>query len=95
MLQIFAASWFISCEKEVFDINPTMEAYYMESIKLPSATIDSVKSFSSKVDGFTKSYPLALEHEKYPKIKEIIKAASLRLTIDVDTTWDVEKTIWF
>ena len=58
-------------------------------------TIDSVKSFSSKVDGFTKSYPLALEHEKYPKIKEIIKAASLRLTIDVDTTWDVEKTIWF
>ena len=87
ILLAFAISWLTSCEKEVFDINPTMEAYYMESIKLPSATIDSVNSFSSKVDGFTRSYPLALEHEKYPLIRENIKAASIRITIEVDTTW--------
>lgn len=84
-----------SCEKDVFDVNPQMEAYYIESLQLPSVTIDSVKSFSSKVDGFTRSYPLALEHEKYPKIKENIKAASLRITITCDTTWAGETHINF
>ena len=95
ILLAFAISWLTSCEKEVFDINPTMEAYYMESIKLPSATIDSVNSFSSKVDGFTRSYPEALEHKRYPQIKENIKSASLRITITCDTTWTGETHINF
>ena len=95
ILLVFAISWLTSCEKEVFDINPTMEAYYMESIKLPSATIDSVNSFSSKVDGFTRSYPEALEHKRYPQIKENIKSASLRITITCDTTWTGETHINF
>lgn len=77
----------LSCEKEVYDINPQMESFYMESVQLPSVTIDSVKSFSSKVDGFTRSYPWAVEHQRYPQIKENIKAASIRITIEVDTTW--------
>lgn len=88
LLILLVFCWlFPSCEKEVFDVSPTMEAYYLESVKLPSVSLDSVQSFSSKVDGFTQSYPLALEHEKYPLIKENIKAASIRITIEVDTTW--------
>ena len=84
-----------SCEKSVFDINPSMEAYYVESIQLPSVTLDRVQSFSKKVDGFTASFPEALEHEKYPLIKANIKSASLRLVITCDTTWDGETHINF
>ena len=84
-----------SCEKDEFDVNPQMEAYYIESLQLPSVTIDSVKTFSSKVNGFTRTYPMALEHEKYPLIKENIKAASLRITITCDTTWTGETHINF
>lgn len=95
ILLAFAISWLTSCEKEVFDINPMMEAYYMESMKLPSATLDSVQSFSSKVDGFTRSYPEALEHKRYPQIKENIKSASLRLTITINDEWDGDTLIHF
>ena len=84
---------FPSCEKEVFDVSPTMEAYYVESVKLPLVTLDSVQSFSKKVDEFMQSYPLALEHKRYPLIKENIKAASLRLVITCDTTWDGTITV--
>ena len=84
-----------SCEKEGYDISPQMELFYTESIKLPSATLDSVQSFSSKVDGFTRSYPEALEHKRYPQIKENIKSASLRITITCDTTWTGETHINF
>lgn len=87
LLLVFAISWFTSCEKEVYDINPQMESFYMESVQLPSVTIDSVKSFSSKIDGFTRSYPWAVEHQRYPQIKENIKSASIRITLEVDTTW--------
>ena len=60
---------FVGCEKEVYDINPQMEAFYVESVHLASASADSINSFSNKVDGFTKSYPWAVEHEFYPYIK--------------------------
>ena len=95
ILLAFAISWLTSCEKEVFDINPMMEAYYMESMKLPSATLDSVKSFSSKIEGFTRSYPWAVEHQRYPQIKENIKSASIRITLEVDTTWAGVETYHF
>lgn len=84
-----------SCEKEGYDISPQMELFYMESIKLPSATLDSVQSFSSKVDGFTRSYPEALEHKRYPQIVQNIKAASFRIVITVDTTWAGTDSISF
>ena len=95
ILLVFAISWLTSCEKEVFDINPTMEAYNMESKGLYSVTIDSVRTFSSKVDGFVAVNPIAKEHEKYPLIQANIKSASLRITITCDTTWAGEKTIHF
>ena len=95
LLLVFAISWFTSCEIEVYDINPQMESFYMESVQLPSVTIDSVQSFSSKVDGFTRSYPEALEHKRYPQIKENIKSASLRLTITINDEWDGDTLIHF
>lgn len=82
-----------SCEKDEFDVNPQMEAYYIESLQLPSVTIDSVKTFSSKVNGFTRTYPMALEHKRYPQIKENIKSASLRISITINDEWDGETHI--
>ena len=95
LLLFLVIGWLTSCEKEVFDVSPTMEAYYNESVKLPSVSIDSVESFSNKVDGFTRSYPEAKEHNKYPLIKENIRLASVRFTIEIDTTWAGETHIKF
>jgi hypothetical protein len=47
------------------------------------------------VDGFTRAYPMALEYEKYPLIQENIKAASIRITIEIDTTWTGVDTYHF
>ena len=74
----------MSCGKVSFDISPTMERFYNESIGLPSRTVDSINKFDNKVDGFTVRYPEALDHYRYPQIKENIKVA---LEIKVDTTW--------
>lgn len=95
MLLLLASIILPSCEKAVIDEYPQMESFYVESKGLNFVTIDSVKSFSSKVDGFVTTYPLAKEHEKYPLIQANIKSASLRLTITVDTTWAGEETIHF
>ena len=96
LLLLLSASFILpSCEKAVIDEYPQMEAYYVESKGLYSVTIDSVRTFSSKVDGFVAVNPLAKEHEKYPLIQANIKSASLRLTITVDTTWAGEETIHF
>jgi len=52
-------------------------------------------SSSGKVDGFVTVNPLAKQHDKYPLIQANIKAASLRMTIDIDTTWAREETFNF
>ena len=86
----------IGCEKEVISEGyPEMEGFYVESCGLPSVTIDSVKSFTVKVNDFTTEYPESKEHLLYPKIQENIKMASLPLTITCDTTWDGETHIKF
>ena len=96
LLLLLSASFILpSCEKAVIDEYPQMESFYVESKGLNFVTIDSVRTFSSKVDGFVAVNPLAKEHEKYPLIQANIKSASLRLTITVDTTWAGEKTINF
>ena len=95
VLLVFAVSWFASCEKDVYDINPTMEAYYMESLKLPSVTLDSVQSFSNKLEVFTRSFPWAVEHKRYPQIKENIKVASIRINITINDEWDGDTIIYF
>ena len=85
-----------SCEKSTLtDDYPVMEDFYMESIKLPTVTTDSVKRFSSKVDGYVTQFPQAKQHKRYPQIVQNIKAASFRIVITVDTTWDGDTTIYF
>ena len=69
ILLVFAISWLTSCEKEVFDINPTMEAYNMESKGLYSVTIDSVRTFSSKVDGSSLGKGIYIKNGKKVIIK--------------------------
>lgn len=97
LVLLFAACLMvIGCEKEVIgDGYPEMEGFYVESCGLPSVTIDSVRSFTIKVNGYTTEYPESKEHSLYPKIQENIKMASLRLTITCDTTWDGETHINF
>ena len=67
-----------------FDISPTMERFYNESVELPSRTVDSINKFDNKVNSFTIRYPEALDHYRYPQIKENVRVA---LVITVDTAW--------
>ena len=83
-----------SCEN-VTDDYSIMEDYYVESVQLPTVSLDSVKSFSNKIDGYVTVNPLAKEHRRYSQILANIKAASIRMVIDVDTIWDGERHISF
>ena len=86
----------VGCEKQVISESyPEMKAFYTESCTLPAVTIDSVKTFSAKVGKYVTKYPESKSHSLYPKIQENIKAASLRITIECDTTWDGETHINF
>jgi len=86
----------VGCEKQVNSEGyPEMEAFYTESCALPAVTIDSVKTFSAKVSNYVSKYPESKTHSLYPQIQENIKSASLRITIECDTTWDGETHINF
>jgi len=85
-----------ACEKDVIGQGyPEMEGFYVESCGLPTVTIDSVMLFSTKVNNYTIEFPESKEHSLYPKIQANIKSASLRITIECDTTWDGETHINF
>ncbi len=81
----FVCLLMLGCEKDVVDY---MEAYYDESMGLQSVSIDSVKAFSNKVSTYVSEYPEEKQHPLYPKIQNNIKAAVIRITLEVDTTWD-------
>jgi hypothetical protein len=72
-----------------------MEGFYIESCGLPSVNIDSVKSFSTRVNDYTTEYPESKEHSLYPKIQANIKSASLRLTITINDEWAGDTIIHF
>lgn len=97
LVLLFAACLMvIGCEKDVIGEGyPEMEGFYVESCALPTVTIDSVKSFTIKVNDYTTEYPESKEHSLYPKIQANIKSASLRIIITCDTTWDGETHINF
>ena len=97
LVLLFAACLMvIGCEKEVISEGyPEMEGFYVESCGLPVVTIDSVKSFSVKFGNYVTKHPESKSHSLYPKIQENIKSASLRITIECDTTWDGETHINF
>ena len=85
VLVLMACFCIMACEKEVIDY---MENYYTESMGLQSVGLDSVKSFSAKVNNYVTEYPEEKEHPLYPKIQSNIKSAMLKITIECDTTWD-------
>ena len=97
LLLLFATYLMVmSCEKDVIGEGyPEMEGFYVESCGLPTVTIDSVKSFTVKVNDYTTEYPESKEHSLYPKIQANIKSASLRITIACDTTWAGETHVNF
>ena len=84
-----------ACEKapSVEELYPQMESFYTESCGLQSVPADSVKMFAGKVDDYTDRYPEAKQHTRYPQIRENIRAASLRLSVTINTEWDGETRI--
>ncbi len=82
----------MACEK---DIVSNMEAYYIESMGLQSVTLDSIKTFSNKVESYVAENPDEKENPLYPKIQNNIKSALMHITLSVDTTWDGETYINF
>ena len=84
-----------SCEKEVYDVSPTMEAYYIESAQLPTVSLDSVTAFENKVNVYVSTYPQAKGHRRYEQILANIKAASLRITITTNYEWKGDTIIHF
>ena len=96
LVSLFLALTLPSCEQSAcVNDYPIMEEYYKESVNLVTTTLDSVKSFSNKVDGYVSQFPEAKNHKRYSMIQENIKAASLRITIDIDPVWAGEDSIRF
>ncbi len=91
LVALFIASlMMIACEK---DIVSNMEAYYTEAMGVQNVTLDSVKTFSNKVENYVAENPDEKENPLYPKIQANIKSASMSITLSVDTTWDGETHI--
>ena len=84
-----------SCETTSVDDYPIMESFYKESVALPTVGLDSVKSFSNKVSGYVAQFPQAKQHRRYSLIQDNIKAASIRINLEIDTTWVGEDSIRF
>jgi len=96
------ASSVVSCEKEV---NYTqMFQFYEESIELPDATVDSIKSFNTKFSSYVIKNPESRQDEYFePTVANVRHAADingisltdLRIVITIDTTWDRDTTIYY
>ncbi len=82
----------IGCEK---DIASYMENYYTDSMGLQDVSLDSVNVFSTKVENYVIKFPEEKANPLYPKIRNNIINASIRITIECDTTWDGETHINF
>ena len=60
-----------------------LENYYAESLGLRSVSLDSIASFSAKVDLYTSHIPAAKQSPLYPKIQANIHAATAEVTLRV------------
>lgn len=65
-----------------------MESFYNESMGLADVGIDSIRAFSSKVNGYVAVNPSERQNPLYPKIQSNIRSAALSITIEIDTIWD-------
>ena len=84
-----------SCEQSVSDDFPIMETFYVESVNLPTVSMDSIKSFRNKVDGYVVQFPGAKNHRRYSQIQKNIKAASFRISVTINYDWDGDTIIYF
>ena len=84
-----------SCEQSVADDFPIMETFYVESVNLPTVSMDSIKSFRNKVDGYVNQFPGAKNHRRYSQIQKNIKAASIRINVTINYDWDGDTIIYF
>ncbi len=75
---------FYGCEKDVVDY---MADYYQESLGLKNVSIDSVQTFSNKVENYVSINPEEKANPLYPKIVNNIKSAMVTITITIDGEW--------
>ena len=85
LLCLSASFIYPSCEKSSMD---KMQLLYSESMGLKDVDIDSIRSFSSKVNDYVTVNPSERQNPLYPKIQNNIKSAALSITIEIDTIWD-------
>ena len=91
ILSLIVGASVSSCGDESTD---RMEAFYSESMGLQSVSLDSIMSFSKKVEKYAEAFPSAIEHKRFPQIKENIRTATVKITIDYKK-WDEDKYIDF
>ena len=58
---------------------PEMEGFYVESCGLPSVTIDSVKSFTIKVNDFTTENPEKFKEQAQIFLHETVEVGKITL----------------
>ena len=85
---------FVGCEKEIPHY-AEMREYYQESTALAQTSLDSIRRFSHKVDGFVEVHPSAKEDPLYPEIEENIRKARITIQIQIDDTWGDDIHIGF
>ena len=81
LVLLFAACLMVmGCEKEVLSEGfPEMEGFYVESCGLPSVTIDSVKSFTIKVNDFTTENPEKFKEQAQIFLHETVEVGKITL----------------
>lgn len=81
LVLLFAACLMvIGCEKDVIGEGyPEMEGFYIESCGLPSVTIDSVKSFTIKVNDFTTENPEKFKEQAQIFLHETVEVGKITL----------------
>ena len=99
----FLAICIASCERDLHYSQMCM--FYEESLDLPDATVDSIKSFSSKFGGYVIQHPESKQDFYYePTVKNIKYAADLNglgvtddltIIITIDPTWEGDTVIHF
>ncbi len=85
ILFLTALPLFYGCEKDAVDY---MADYYSESLGLKNVSIDSVQTFSNKVDNYVTINPEEKANPLYPKIVSNIKSAMVSFNITVDDNWE-------
>ena len=87
---LLAAFLLQACEKDVSapPYADTLQSYYIESTHLGEASVDSISTFTTKVNGLTAAWPEVREEKQYHQIVENIRQSFLTFHITIDGEWD-------